>query len=161
MTERELEQIAEAYARLRDGGIDAAVDFLHADIEWITVAGPEGRRETRGLKGVRAWFEAMEKLWARIEWKPDEVLDAGDHAVVLLTTEAVALRSEIALQVQGASRTWIRDDKLTRVAMYTDPAEALELAGISGAGGAKRLVVGRDRDEDHERRADRDLPFGA
>ncbi len=59
------------------------------------------------------------------------MIDAGEHVVSIYTYGARGRRSGLPVEERFASVWTIRDDKVVRVQWFTQPAEALEAAGLS------------------------------
>jgi len=57
--------------------------------------------------------------------------DLGSHVVVVSTQRGRAKRSGIEVETRYAVLYEIRGDTITRMVLHTEPAEALEAAGLS------------------------------
>src|SRR5687767_11649492 len=127
-------QVFEAAAR-RDQG--AALSLYAGEIEWDT-----SRRGTpgdmagsgiyRGHDGLRAWFRSWHEAWEDLVDHLDEVVDAGDRILSVVTMRARGRASGAEVTSRRYFGVWtIRDGKVTRVVWFSTRAEALEAAGLS------------------------------
>jgi len=90
-----------------------------------------GESEVGGLgsmsTAMKDWFES----WEQSTLAAEQVLDAGDQVVVIATWRGRGKASGVMTE-QRPGQVWtLRDGKVTRAVAYTDPAEALQAAGLS------------------------------
>ena len=126
MSEATVELIRSIYARWADGA--SARDLIAEDMEYVNphYAVESGtRRERRALASIRDVYPDF-----RVE--PEQFLDAGDQVVVIGTAHGTAASGVQAQWQQGYVWT-VRDGKAVRFAWFSDPAEALEAAGLPEA----------------------------
>jgi ketosteroid isomerase-like protein len=110
---------------------EAVSPFLHEDFEVVGNAfvGLDARRV--GLDGLRAvWLKWLDP-WESYRVEIEDVVDAGDAAVVLFRD--YGRRGGMAAEISLAGGTvWtVRDGKVARVAFYPVRSDALEAAGLS------------------------------
>jgi ketosteroid isomerase-like protein len=85
MSTQNVDIVKSAYAAFGRGDIDALLDTLDPDIEWIT-PGPDdlptaGTR--RGREAVREFFATIDRLYEFLAFEPQTFLAEGDHVVVM------------------------------------------------------------------------------
>jgi ketosteroid isomerase-like protein len=115
----------EAFQR---GGVDAAAEYWHPEIEWRAVEGAiddfgvlKGKDAMRGYYGD--WAETIEDLGAGIE----EVLyDSGEHLAAALYTSGRGRGSSIPMRVRYCVVYTIRDGLIVRGREYETREQALE-----------------------------------
>ncbi|HEY7120934.1 MAG TPA: nuclear transport factor 2 family protein [Solirubrobacterales bacterium] len=105
--------------------------YLHDDF----VAGGSRIHESElvGLAGLRAGWADWLEPWESYRVEIENLIDAGDEAVVVLTRDygrRAGMEAEIS--IQGAAVWIVRDGKILRATFYTDRDTALEAAGLSG-----------------------------
>jgi ketosteroid isomerase-like protein len=84
-----------------------------------------------GHEGLRSLFGEFHEVWGQIEYDYEELIDAGQHVVAVVTRHARGRASGIETK-QPFTLVWtIRDGKVARVAWFLTRAEALEAAGLS------------------------------
>jgi ketosteroid isomerase-like protein len=98
------------------------------EVDWSRSAGLNagvyrGRAET--LRFWATFFEVFE----RIELTPEELIEHGDH-VVLLDRTRLWGRDGIQVETHNASVATFRDGRIARWAMYGSRDEALKAAGL-------------------------------
>ena len=86
----------------------------------------------RGIRGVqrafRDWYEAFEN----VETDVDELIDAGEHVIVVFTYRSTGRASGVEVAWKHMAGLWtFRDGKVVRVAWLRTREEALEAAGLS------------------------------
>ena len=112
--------------------LDAFVELLDPNVEWIPIMAALEGRVYRGHKGVRAWIEALDEDWEHFEPCFEEFHDLGDRILIFGHWRARGRASGVELDNQPA--TWlykIKEGKVVRMRTFTDRAEALEAAGLS------------------------------
>ena len=123
-------------ATFRDDATAAAVmetlsPFFHEDVEIVApsfVAG-EGVRFV-GLEGLRAgWLDWLEP-WESYRVEVEDVIDAGDDAVVLVRDFGRRAGMTVEVSVMGGAVWTVRDGRVGRVAFYLNRSEALKAVGL-------------------------------
>ena len=109
---------------------DPEVEFDGARHRWAEIA--EGPAVVHGHEGIREWSRLYYGAWEDLEDEIEEVVDAGDQVVTIVTTRARGRASGIEVEWKRNVGVWtIRDGRITRVAWYRDLDEAMREAGIS------------------------------
>jgi ketosteroid isomerase-like protein len=120
----------------RDDATAAAVmetlsPFFHQDVEILApgfVAGASVRFV--GLEGLRAaWLEWLEP-WESYRAEVEDVIDAGDDAVVLARDFGRRAGMTVEVGVVGGAVWTVRDGRVARVAFYLNRSEALKAVGL-------------------------------
>ena len=127
---------ADLVAAFRDDATAAAVmetlsPFFHEDVEIVApsfVAG-EGVRFV-GLEGLRAgWLDWLEP-WESYRVEVEDVIDAGDDAVVLVRDFGRRAGVTAEVGVVGGAVWTVREGRVARVAFYLNRSEALKVVGL-------------------------------
>ena len=84
----------------------------------------------RGHKGLRAFFREWNEAWEKIDYSYEELLDAGDHVLSIVTRHGRGRASGIEVERPFALVWTIRDGKVVRVVWFLARTEALEAAGL-------------------------------
>ena len=105
--------------------------FFHEDVEIVApsfVAG-EGVRFV-GLEGLRAlWLDWLDP-WESYRVEVEDVIDAGDDAVVLVRDFGRRAGMTAEVSVVGGAVWTLRDGRVARVAFYLNRGEALKAVGL-------------------------------
>ena len=117
--------------------------FNQGDFEgmFADVAAPEFEYTTTGMipgvegvfRGADGYAHFLEELWSEfddVRSVIDEVIDAGDHAVVSMTIRARGKQSDVETSWSFCQVWTLRDGKVLRGQGYTTRQEALEAAGV-------------------------------
>jgi hypothetical protein len=125
MARSKQEVIREALESVSRGDINTLLELSDPEIEWRSP--PQGTLEDvyKGHDGVRRLFEHLFDAWETIDHEPTKLVEVGDEAVVVSHVRAKAKFSGLEIDELWAYVLEVRDGKLYRVAMYTDPEEAL------------------------------------
>ena len=123
-------------AAFRDDATAAAVmetlsPFFHEDVEIVapTFVAGEGVRLV-GLEGLRAgWLDWLEP-WESYRVEVEDVIDAGDDAVVLVRDFGRRAGMTVEVSVVGGAVWTVRDGRVARVAFYLNRSEALKAVGL-------------------------------
>ena len=101
------------------------------DVEFECVTTQLGGRRYAGLRGLRtAWLEWLEP-WETYRVEVEDVLDAGDAAVVLTRDFGRRPGMQDEVRLLGAAIWTVRNGKILRAEFHADRNDALEAAGLS------------------------------
>jgi uncharacterized protein len=125
-------RVYEAVARHDSASVLALYD---PDIEWDFSQSPLGglfrRRVYRGHEGLRAFIpERYEDAWGSIEDIYEELIDAGDQVVSVVTSRGRGRVSDAPVEMTHAGLWTIQHGKITRVTWLASRAVALEAARV-------------------------------
>jgi hypothetical protein len=100
------------------------------DFESVMVLGAETRTHA-GLDGLRKnWLDWLEP-WAIYRSTSEELIDVGEHVVVLLRNHGRRKDMETEVELIGATVLTFREGKLAQWGDYVHRADAFEAVGIS------------------------------
>jgi ketosteroid isomerase-like protein len=90
--------------------------------------------EGRAYRGARGWAESnsdMDAAWQEWRQEIEDVLDAGEHGVlVLLRLKAIGRESGTPVDQRWAMLVTLRDGKLVSSRTIGDPSVALKAVGL-------------------------------
>jgi ketosteroid isomerase-like protein len=115
---------------------DAAtvLTFYDPEVEFDFSPSPLGglmrRGVYRGHEGVRRWSRERYESWEVIEDDCDELIDAGEQVVSVVTTRGRGRASGAEVEWTHHGVWTIRAGKIVRVAWFRTRDEALEAAGL-------------------------------
>ena len=114
------------------GSITAAsAPFFTADFQCVFVRDDVGRSSYSGLDGLRAawldWLLPWESYHAGVE----DVIDAGDGRVLVLTNDHARPKGASAEVNRGAPVWTVREGKVARIELYWNRDEGLTAAGLA------------------------------
>jgi ketosteroid isomerase-like protein len=115
--------------------MEAVSPFFHEDFEIVapTFVAGQGERFV-GLQGLRdGWLDWLGP-WESYRVEVEDVIDAGDHAVVLVRDYGRRAGMAAEVGVIGGAVWTVRDGKVARVAFYLNRDEALKAAGLPEQG---------------------------
>ena len=84
-----------------------------------------------GHDGLRSMFRHWHDAWGEIEYSYDELLDAGDQVISVVTRHARGRGSGAEVDRHFALLWSVNNGRVVRVVWYLSRAEALEAAGPS------------------------------
>jgi hypothetical protein len=116
------------------GELERGIDLgIFADDVEIAFATPGGgpMNEYVGLDGfLKGWAEWMAP-WARYEVDLQELRDAGERVVALVTLRGETHHDHVEIEQPGAAILTVANAKVVRVEFHLDQREALAAAGVS------------------------------
>ena len=86
----------------------------------------------RGHEGLRAFFREWNEAWEDVDYSYEELIDAGDLVVSVVTRHGRGRASGVEVERPFALVWTVRNGKVKRVAWFLARAEALEAAGLEG-----------------------------
>ena len=78
-------------------------------------------------RAMEEWVGTFSEYWV----ESDELIDAGDRVVFLFREGGRGKTSGVPVEEDGAAVFTIEHGRIARVQFYDDPAEALEVCGLS------------------------------
>jgi uncharacterized protein len=139
MSKQNVELIRQLYAWFAAGEGEKAFAVYDPEVEWDARGAPWLQelgfdRTYRGHEGVRgalrAWFEA----WESIEYRPEELVDAGDEVLAFVRITARGRVSGAEVTYEHPQLWTLRDGKVVRMRVFADRAEALRAVELEGTG---------------------------
>ena len=132
MSQEDVEVVRSLFAAWGRGGLDAAAEVWHPQIDWRAAEGAlDDVGEIRGREAMRAylqdWLEEFDEFGVEIE----EVIDAGQNVVAVQRISGRAKGSGVPTDLRFAVVYTIRDGKIGRGREYWTKDEALEAASRS------------------------------
>ena len=124
--------VERGYDAFNRGDTEAALEFMHRDIEWHTyiVPGPGGA-VYKGHDGVRELWAEARRIFGDFRNVPEEIYEAGEYVIAYVCVEGVGARSGAAVRAQIAHLYSFRDDLVFCVQSFDDRDEARRAAGLT------------------------------
>ena len=114
-------------------GLEAALAYLHEDVEWRPLFEMPESQTFRGHNGIKRVAALLEEAFSEVRIEPDHFLDAGDHVVVVGQLCVTGAGSRVMTKSHRAWVLTLRDGKIIRQLTFAEEAEALEAIGLSEA----------------------------
>ena len=90
-----------------------------------------GRSIYRGHEGLRRWFGEWYEAWENIERAVEELIDAGEQVISVLTVRGRGRASGAEVEWKHVAVVWtIGDGKVVRLVWFPTRNEALEAVGL-------------------------------
>ena len=103
-----------------------------ADVEIVSPTAEMFGRIYRGQEGLRDYLQDSFDAFEPVALELEKLVDAGEQGVVcVVSIRARGTRSGVEVRYRNASVFTVRDGLIEREVIYTDPAKALEAAGLS------------------------------
>jgi ketosteroid isomerase-like protein len=87
---------------------------------------------SRGHGGLRSLFRAWHEAWGEVEYDYDELIDAGEQVISVVTRHARGRASGIEVEQPFALLWTLRASRVVRVVWFLDRDRALEAAAMTG-----------------------------
>jgi ketosteroid isomerase-like protein len=132
MLEERAAPMLNAIDAFNETGVEAALPYLHPEIEWV--APPEWLEDRlyEGHDGIRRLSAYWTQLFDEYRVMPQRVMDAGDGRVVLLLQqEGRIIGSGDRVESPLGYLVEIRDTLVARVEIFFSWEAPLEAAGLS------------------------------
>jgi ketosteroid isomerase-like protein len=126
MSEENVEVVRRMYEAFRGGDTASALDCYDHEVEF-EIPRPDvgaGRGRENLFAEVGRWVAAFDDWHEEIE----EMRDLGDKVYVLARQRGRGKDSGIEIEVRYGLLYELRAEKITRMTMYADPADALKAA---------------------------------
>jgi ketosteroid isomerase-like protein len=106
----------------------AAPDFVW---DMSTFLGWPEQQLYEGIDGARSFIRTWSDVWDDWEIEADAFHDAGDKVVAVVRQRGRSKATGIPVDMLFAQVWTVRDGKVTRMEMYSDPTEALKATGLA------------------------------
>jgi ketosteroid isomerase-like protein len=132
MSEENVELVRRGYELFAATG-DVADELATSDFVWdmSNFHGWPEQQVYEGVEGARAFLGEWTGAWEHWVLEVDSFHDAGDKVVALVHQHGRSKAAGMPVEMHFAQVWTLREGKQSRMDMYSDPAEALEAAGVS------------------------------
>ena len=118
------------------GDPEAVLTYYNPDVEFDASRFPFGRLVGgagiyHGHQGLRRFFREYYSAWSEIEDDYEELIDAGESVISVVTARGRGRRSGVEVATSSAAVWTIRDGKIVRVVWFQTRDDALEAGGLS------------------------------
>lgn len=84
-----------------------------------------------GHDGIRRFYRAYYEAWEHVDYEIEELIDAGEYVVSIVTNRGRGRASGVALDWPVPGVWTVKDGKVVRVVFFSSREEALEAAGLA------------------------------
>jgi ketosteroid isomerase-like protein len=134
MSKENVEIVRQVYeaAASRDAATIFTLYDPEVELDNTRLQMPEGGRGVyRGHEGLRRFFREWHEAWGSIEYDYDELIDAGEQVISVVTRHARGRASGAEVEMPLALIFTLRQGKVVRVVWFRTREEALEAAGLT------------------------------
>ena len=132
MSQQNVETMRLALKALSDGEATAWFQSFDPDVRvYPRPEEPDAAAEYRGLDGLLDYATNWYSQWDDYEVEPVEIVDAGEHVLVVLREHGRVERAGIEVDALFSYSFVLRDGKIVKWHMYDSHADALEAVGLS------------------------------
>jgi ketosteroid isomerase-like protein len=123
-------RVYEAAARRDSAAVIALYDpEVELDSTRLQIVGSAGAIH-HGHDGLRRFFRDWHEAWENVEYDYDELIDAGEHVISVVTRRGRGRASGAEVGFRVALVWTVRAGQVVRVVWYGSVEEALDAAGI-------------------------------
>jgi uncharacterized protein len=143
VSDAKVDVVRRLYAAMRDGagfaasagdagGVGEIWSLVDAEVEFVPAAQSPLAGSYRGHDGVREFFRQVFEVWDEqdLRREPEEIEVLGDQVIATVRVHARFKGSGIVLDERWADVWTVRDGKVQRLEVFTDPAQALKAFGV-------------------------------
>jgi ketosteroid isomerase-like protein len=137
MSQENVEIVRRVYEAIARLDAETVLSLYDPDVTWDATRGTHlgglvGAGIYHGHKGLSDWARQWDDAWEDSEWSPDELIDAGEDVVVVVSARARGRASGAKVEGFMGAGVWsIRDGKIVRVVWFQTRDEAFEAAGLN------------------------------
>jgi ketosteroid isomerase-like protein len=131
MSQENIEIVRTVFDATNRGDWDTVLAAYSPDTEWDDRdLRPEGA-VYEGIDAMRAEMRAWFGTWSNYHQEIEQLLDAGDDVVVVLSESGVGKGSGATMGQRIGVVVTVRGGLIARTRLYRDPTQALEAVGLS------------------------------
>ena len=135
MSQENVEVVRQVFEASARGDRDAVLALYDPDVEWDASRTQPGLGEfadvVHGHEGIREFFRRWREAWGRDEYRSEELIDAGDAVVSVVTQVGEGRASGVPITRLLAGVWTIRDGQIVKVVWFPTRDEALKAAGLT------------------------------
>jgi ketosteroid isomerase-like protein len=125
-----VEAVRLGYEAFNEGDLNQAFALLGPDFEWVPPEDSLTAGTYRGPREVRAEVAAWTDPFKDFRWEIAEVIDAGEHIVVVGNMSGRGKVSGAPVSLEEVHVWTVRDGRPVRMQMYHDRAKGFAAAGL-------------------------------
>ena len=130
MSQENVEVVRAAYGAFNARDVDGLVRLSAEDCEWQPLRAQLEGIVYRGHQGVRQFVSDMDEDWEEFLLDPLEFHDRDERVVVIARVTALG-QSGVEIDSVAGFLFELQQGRIRRIVSYSDPAAALEAAGLS------------------------------
>jgi ketosteroid isomerase-like protein len=131
MSQENLETVRRAIEAHGREGVEGALRYNDAEVEWQTTEAYLERGTYRGHQVLRRYLGSIEDEFEDLGIEPEELIDAGEQVISSVRISGKGKGSGAPVAITLISVGSLRDGVIYRVRNCADMAAALEAAGLS------------------------------
>jgi ketosteroid isomerase-like protein len=136
MSQENVETVRAIYDAVARRDADAWLAYYDPDVEWDDAGTPPGEfgggRVHRGRDALRDWFRDWHQAWGEFTYNCEDVIDAGDQVVSVVTMRGRGRTSGVEVETAQYGVWTLRDGLVVHVVWFRSREEAFARAGLSG-----------------------------
>jgi uncharacterized protein len=133
MPESNVDRLRAGYEAVDRGDLEAVRELFHPDVELFDRPEVPDATSYRGWEGMASTVRDTQETFENFRFVPDRFFENGDRVVVVLTMTGRGRASGIPIEEQIAHLWTLRDGRAVELRAFTDPADALDAAGLPRA----------------------------
>ena len=130
MSQENVEIVRAAYAAFNARDVEGLLRLSAEDCEWQPLRAQLEGIVYRGHQGVRQFVSDMDEDWEEFLLDPLEFHDRDERVVVIARVTALG-QSGVEIDSVAGFLFELQQGRIRRIVSYSDPAAALEAAGLS------------------------------
>jgi ketosteroid isomerase-like protein len=134
MSRENVEIVRRVFEATNRGEARSVLELYHPEVE-LEAGGALGSLVGGGVytgrDGIRRFYRAYYEAWEHVDYEIEELIDAGDLVVSVVTNRGRGRASGIALDWRVPGLWTIKDRHIVRVVFFSSRDEALQAAGLS------------------------------
>jgi ketosteroid isomerase-like protein len=131
MSQEDVETVRRATDAFNRGDVDALGALLTPDAEIVPLRAAMEETTYQGPQAAAAFLSDSHESWESLHLEESEIRDLGECVLAFGVLRARGRSSGVDVEVRLAWAVRFRDGLITSIRTYTDPAEAIEAAGVS------------------------------
>jgi ketosteroid isomerase-like protein len=129
-----VEIVRRVYEAVANHDVATVLALYDADVEWDASRLPEARMDegsgrSRGHESIRGITRRWNEAWTAAEDRCDELIDAGEHVISVVTRRARGRASGVEVETRRAGVWTVRAGKVVRTVWFPSAEEALDFVG--------------------------------
>jgi ketosteroid isomerase-like protein len=133
MAETNVERLRAGYEAVDRGDFEAVRGLFHPDVQLFDRPEVPDAASYRGWEGMASTVRDSQQTFEDFRFEPEQFFERGDRIVAIVTMTGRGRASGVPVEERIAHLWTLRDGRAVELRAFTDPADALEAAGLPRA----------------------------
>jgi ketosteroid isomerase-like protein len=131
MSQENVDVVTRLYEAWQRDGFGVVAELMDPSVEWVNPPDAVEPGTRTGFDAFASAARSFTSVFPEASVTAVKIYDAGERIAVRATMSSRSVGSEVPISAERGYLFDVREGKVVRFAWFNEPAEALELAGMT------------------------------